>query len=68
MNLRFARNVFAWVTLAAIVAALFRIATAPDRIADRRNTARNVCLGSGGEWVTQGREEICRRPAPAPKP
>jgi hypothetical protein len=67
MNFSFARHVFAWVVLAAIVAALFRVATAPERIADRRNTARNVCLSSGGEWVTEGRDEICRRPAPAPK-
>ena len=58
----FARHVFAWVVLAAIVAALFRIATAPERIAERRNIARNVCLGSGGEWVKEGRNEICRRP------
>jgi hypothetical protein len=67
MNLAFARNIFGWVVLAAIVAALFRIATAPERIADRRSTARSVCLGSGGEWVTQGRHEICRRPAQASK-
>ena len=67
MHLNFARNIFAWVVLAAIVAALFRVATAPERIADRRNTARNVCLGSGGEWVTEGRNEICRRPAQTSK-
>ena len=67
MNFSSARHVFAWVVLAASVAALFRVATAPERIADRRNTARNVCLSSGGEWVTEGRDEICRRPAQAPK-
>ena len=67
-NIGFARHVFAWVVLAAIVAALFRVATAPERIAERRNTARNVCLSSGGEWVTEGRDEICRRSALAAKP
>ena len=57
-----ARHAFAWVVLAAIVAALFRVATAPERIADRRTTARNVCLGSGGMWVQSGgRDEICHR-------
>lgn len=60
-NFGFARHVFAWVVVAAIAAALFRVATAPERIAERRNTARNVCLGSGGQWVKEGRDEICRR-------
>ena len=45
----------------AIVAALFKIATAPERIAERRNTARNVCLAGGGVWVQVGRDEICQR-------
>lgn len=62
MNLGFARNVFMWVVLAAIVAALFRIATAPQRIAERHATARSVCLASGGRWVKEGRNEICERP------
>jgi hypothetical protein len=68
MNIGFARNTFALVVIAAIGAALFRVATAPDRIADRRATARAVCLGSGGQWVQEGRDEICRRPAFASKP
>ena len=62
MGLGLARNVFAWVVLAAIVAALFRIATAPQRIAERHATARSVCLASGGRWVRDGRHEICVRP------
>jgi len=65
MQLGFARHVFAWVVLAAIIAALFRIATAPDRIAERRNTARNVCLAGGGQWVRVGRDDICQRGTPA---
>lgn len=62
MNLGFARHVFAWVVLAAVVAALFRVATAPQRIAERHATARSVCLASGGRWVKVGRDEICERP------
>jgi len=61
LQIGFARHVFAWVVFAAVVAALFRVATAPDRIAERRNTARNVCLASGGVWVKVDRDEICQR-------
>jgi hypothetical protein len=61
MQIGFARHAFAWVVFAAIVAALFKIATAPERIAERRNTARNVCLAGGGVWVQVGRDEICQR-------
>jgi len=68
MNLPFARNAFVVIAVAAVGAALFRVATAPDRIAERRNTARSVCLGNGGEWVSDGRNEICRRPELASKP
>jgi hypothetical protein len=69
VQIGFARHVFAWVVFAAIVAALFRVATAPDRIAERRNTARSVCLAGGGQWVQIGRDEICqRRPVAGSKP
>jgi hypothetical protein len=68
MHLPFARNAFVVIVVAAVGAALFRVITAPDRIAERRHTARNVCLHSGGEWVTDGRSEICRRPELASKP
>jgi hypothetical protein len=61
VQLGFARHAFAWVVFAAIVAALFRIATAPERIAERRNTARSVCLAGGGVWVKIDRDEICQR-------
>jgi hypothetical protein len=45
----------------SVGAALFRVATAADRIAERRATAREVCVKTGGEWVRLGREEVCKR-------
>ena len=46
----------------AAVSAVFRVATAPDRIRERRDMAREVCLKAGGEWVVgDGRREICKR-------
>jgi hypothetical protein len=49
------------IVLGAVVSALFRVATAPDRIQARRDTAREVCVRSGGEWVIAGRYEVCKR-------
>jgi hypothetical protein len=56
-----ARSAFVIVVLAAVGATVFRVATAPERIKERRNTARSVCVGSGGAWVQIGTEEICQR-------
>lgn len=67
MSASLVRYSFALIVIAAVALAIFRIMTAPDRIAERRNTARNVCVGGGGEWVTRGRDEYCRR-AGTPKP
>ncbi len=47
------------VVIAAIGAALFRVTTANDRVADRRNTARAVCTASGGDWVMAQKTEMC---------
>ena len=67
MNVPFMRHTFVLIVIAAVGLAVFRIVTAPDRIAERRNTARTVCTSAGGEWVTDGRNEYCRRPgAPTP--
>lgn len=67
MNVSFVRHTFALIVIAAVGLAVFRIATAPDRIAERRNTARSVCVAAGGEWITEGRNEYCRRSgAPTP--
>ena len=61
MGVRIAWTVVALIILGAVVSALFRVATAPDRIQARKDTAREVCVKSGGEWVVAGREEVCKR-------
>jgi hypothetical protein len=48
------------VAVAVLGGTVFRVATAPDRIRDRQETARKVCIERGGEWVTEGRREVCR--------
>ena len=61
MGVRIAWTIVALIILGAIFSALFRVATAPDRIQARKATARAVCVKSGGEWVTAGRDEVCKR-------
>jgi hypothetical protein len=61
MVIRFTIAVVLAVVALSIGSALFRVATAPDRIAERRAMAREVCVKSGGEWVRHGREELCKR-------
>jgi hypothetical protein len=61
MGVRIAWAVVALIILGAVVSALFRVATAPDRIQSRKNTAREVCVKSGGEWVVAGRDEVCKK-------
>ena len=61
MGVRIAWTVVALIILGAVVSALFRVATAPDRIQLRKNTAREVCVKSGGEWVVAGRDEVCKK-------
>jgi hypothetical protein len=60
MGTRFARTAFALISIAAIAGAVFRVSTAPDRIRERHQTARAVCLQKGGEWVVVDNNEICR--------
>lgn len=57
----FARSAFVIVVLAAIGASVFRVSTAPERVRERRETARSVCVSSGGQWVQVGNDEICRK-------
>ncbi len=64
MGLSFARSAFVIVVLAAIGATVLRVSTAPERVKERRNTARSVCVGLGGEWVRIGRDEICQKNEP----
>lgn len=66
MNDTVARYAVALVVLVAVAGAVFRVSTAPDRIKERRETARSVCLATGGQWVGEGRDAICVK-ADSPK-
>jgi len=62
MGIRIAWTIVALIIIGAAVSAVFRVATAPDRIRERRDIAREVCLKSGGEWVMAAdRREVCKR-------
>ncbi|MBI5259251.1 MAG: hypothetical protein HY855_22295 [Burkholderiales bacterium] len=54
------------VAAVALGGTVFRVATAPERIRDRQETARKVCLERGGEWVTVNRRDLCRLPEALP--
>ncbi len=52
----------ATVIVMAVSSALFRIYTAPDRIQQRLETARQVCDKAGGQWTFDERKApICKR-------
>ena len=62
MGIRIAWTIVALIIIGAAVSTVFRVATAPDRIRERRDIAKEVCLKSGGEWVmAQDRREVCKR-------
>lgn len=61
MNLNIARIAFALVCVFAVGSAIIRVATASDRVKERRELARSVCTQSGGEWIKVDDAEICRR-------
>jgi hypothetical protein len=67
MAMKFARYAVALVVLLAIIGAVIKIATAQDRIRDRKQTAQSVCVSSGGNWVKLDRDEVCVLPQD-PKP
>ena len=59
MNNTVARFAVALVVVVAVAGAVFRVSTAPDRIKERSETARTVCLATGGAWAKQGRDDVC---------
>jgi hypothetical protein len=61
MGVRIAWTIVALIIVGAAVSAMFRVATAPERIKERRDMAREVCVKSGGAWVGAGRDEGCKR-------
>ena len=62
------RHAFALIVIGTVALTAFRVMTAPDRIAERRATARSVCVSSGGEWTVSGRDEFCKRPGERSSP
>ena len=54
------------VIIVAVAAATFRISTAPERAQQRRDLARQTCVGAGGEWLQTGGDGVCRKPGEAP--
>lgn len=61
MAVRIAWAVVALIIIGAAVSAMFRVVTAPDRVRERREIAKQVCVKAGGEWVSSGRDEVCKR-------
>jgi hypothetical protein len=61
MGVDLPRMAIAVVVVSAVGAAAFRVATAPQRVQERRDTARSVCLASKGEWTVVDGSEVCRR-------
>jgi len=62
MGMRIAWTIVALIIVGAAVSAVFRVATAPDRIRERRDMAKEVCLKAGGEWViAESKKEVCNR-------
>lgn len=59
MKMNVARHGFALIVVAACIGAAIRVATAPDRIKERRQTAKQVCASTGGSWVRAEDGEIC---------
>lgn len=43
-----------------ILAAVFRVSTAPERIRLRLDTAKTTCIKGGGDWVKEGRDALCQ--------
>ena len=58
-----ARLAVVLVIVASVAGAIFRVATAPERVKERRDTARSTCVNAGGEWVQVGADEVCRQVA-----
>ena len=62
MAVRIAWALVVLIIIGAAVSAVFRVATAPDRIRERREIAKEVCLKAGGEWIrSDDRREVCKR-------
>ena len=47
------------VVLMALLATIYRVSTAPDRIRERRGLAQTTCINKGGQWVMVDNQEAC---------
>lgn len=56
---RVARLAAAAIVVLAVASAVFRIATAPERIAKRRAAEAQICIHSGGTMTKVGYEDVC---------
>ncbi|MFI4931127.1 MAG: hypothetical protein ACHP83_12860 [Burkholderiales bacterium] len=62
MAVRIAWTIVALIIVGAAGSYVFRVATAPDRIRERLDIAREVCLKAGGEWVLgENERKVCKR-------
>jgi len=62
VGVRIAWTIVAVIIIGAALSAVFKVATLPDRVRERRDTAKEACLKAGGEWVlAKDRHEICKR-------
>jgi hypothetical protein len=62
MAVRIAWTIVALIIVGAAGSYVFRVATAPDRIRERHDIAREVCLKAGGEWVLgENERKVCKR-------
>ena len=59
MKLRLTRLVFGVIVVTAMAAAVFKITTAEERVSERRALAQNVCISTGGIWMTIQGAEVC---------
>lgn len=61
LSMRSTQLAIVLVTLASICSAFFRVATAPDRVRDRREMAHKTCVDTGGDWAVVDNAEVCRK-------
>ena len=61
MRLNVSVAIIVGVVALTIVAAIYRVSTAPERIRTRVAAARAACLNAGGQWIKVGRDEVCQQ-------
>jgi hypothetical protein len=62
MKLGFGRHLFVLIVIAVVFGTAFRVATAPERVKNLRDTARSSCGANGGTWTVVDNQERCEKP------